>query len=411
MSKLFELWSLLEFLIVQGFGIVLAGAAAVFFLYLVFRKHHTLRGTLLLVAFFSGVMLFFWFPVGVPKNLAYPFGITTYGPAEGPTLPLSNVIEFFMHLDQFPRVADIARDPSDLPPPIDRAGTTTVEIHLTAEEVLSSIAPGVVINYWTFDGKVPGPFLRVKEGDTVKLTLTNASTSLHSHSIDLHAVTGPGGGAAVTTVMPGESKTLTFSALNPGLFVYHCAFPNAANHMAHGMYGLILVEPKEGLPKVDKEFYVMQGEWYTAGARGTQGLQVIDTGKMLDGDPTYVVFNGKVKSLTAQNFTAQTGQQVRIFFGNGGVNLDSNLHMIGEIFDTVYPEASIGGSLEHNVQTTLVPAGGATIVQFGLQVPGNYMLVDHALARMDKGAWGMLIVSGDARKDLYDGIPSAHSGH
>jgi FtsP/CotA-like multicopper oxidase with cupredoxin domain len=199
MDRLLELWSLLYYLIVQGFGLVLAGAAAVVFLYIVLRKLRSFRDTLLLAAFFVGVMLFFWFPVGVARDLQYPFGLTTYGPADGPALPLRNVFAFFGKLDSFARVADIARDPEDVPAPTARSEEAHVTIELTVKEVMSEVAPGVKVNYWTFDGTVPGPMLRVREGDTVTLTLRNDASSLHMHSIDLHAVTGPGGGATVTT--------------------------------------------------------------------------------------------------------------------------------------------------------------------------------------------------------------------
>lgn len=412
MNTLLEIWSLFYYLIVQGFGLVLAGMAALVFLYIVLRKHYSLRNTLLLGAFFAGVMLFFWFPVGVPKNLTYPFGIASYGPADGPTLPLANVFKFFSNLDQFERVSNIARDPMDVPPPLQRATSATVLLELTTKEVLAEMAPGVMMNYWTFDGTVPGPMLRVREGDTVELTLKNDPSSLHMHSIDLHAVTGPGGGATVTDVMPGESKTMTFKALQPGLYVYHCAHPNVANHMAHGMYGLILVEPVEGLPPVDKELYVVQGEFYTAGSRGTKGLQVIDAGKMLDGNPEYVVFNGRTGAISKDNITLKQGENVRMYVGNGGVNLVSSFHLIGEIFDTVYPEAAIGSEPHKNVQSTIVPAGGATIVEFTADVPGTYVLVDHALARLDKGAWGTLSVTGEPVPDIFDGTPSEHpTGH
>ncbi|MEK7098845.1 MAG: copper-containing nitrite reductase [Patescibacteria group bacterium] len=412
MNQLTELWSLVNYLIVQGFGLVLAGAVAVIFLYVVLRKQHSFRITMLLGLFFIGAMLFFWFPVGVPQNLSYPFGLTTYGPAAGPTLPLKNIFQFFAHLDSFERVSDIARDARDVPPPTGRTAPAEVTIELTAQEVLAEMAPGVVLNYWTFDGTVPGPMLRVREGDTVHLTLKNDESSLHMHSIDLHAVTGPGGGATVTDVMPGESKTVDFKALNPGLYIYHCAHPNVANHMAHGMYGLILVEPLEGMPQVDRELYVVQGEFYTAGARGTKGLQVIDAGKMLDGIPEYVVFNGRTGAVSKDKVTVNQGETVRMYVGNGGVNLVSSFHLIGEIFDTVYPEAAMGSEPHKNVQSTLVPAGGATIVEFTADVPGTYVLVDHALARLDKGAWGTLSIIGSARPDIFDGDASGdHGGH
>src|SRR3989344_4435031 len=338
MNVISEFGSLLYYLIVQGFGLVLAAGVALVFLYMVFRRHHSLKTTLLLGAFFAGAMLFFWFPVGVPHNLEYPFGIKTYGPAEGPTLPLNNIFSFFANLKNFEVIADIARDPRDVPKEVSRNEAGEVVINLTTKEVLGEIAPGVVVNYWTFEGTVPGPFLRVREGDSVVLTLTNDPTSLHHHSIDLHAVTGPGGGAAATIVEPGQAKTITFKALHAGLFVYHCAHPNVANHMAHGMYGLILVEPKEGMPPVDKEFYVMQGEFYTTGDLGKKGLQIFDAQAMLDGEPQYIVFNGRTGAL-AKNMSAEVGQKIRMFIGNGGVNLVSNFHVIGEIFNTVYPEA------------------------------------------------------------------------
>jgi len=322
-----------------------------------------------------------------------------------------NMIGFFSQLDKMEKVQNIARDPNDIPPPITRTEPATVKIEMETKEVIAEIAPGVSYNFWTFDGTVPGPFLRVKEGDTVELTLKNNPSSVHHHSIDLHAVTGPGGGAAVTTVEPGESKMLKFKALNPGLYIYHCAHPNVATHDAHGMYGLILVEPKEGLPKVDREFYVMQGEFYSTGGLGKKGLQIFDAQKMLDGHPEYVVFNGKTKGLVG-NMKANVGESVRIFIGNGGVNLISSFHVIGEIFDTVYPEASIGGALFKNVQTTLVPAGGAAITDFKLEVPGKYILVDHALSRLERGAWGVLEVAGDKNPEVFDGstenIPHGH---
>lgn len=165
-----------------------------------------------------------------------------------------------------------------------------------AQEVISQIAPGIYFNYWTYNKQVPGPMLRIREGDPVELTLTNDPSSLHDHNIDLHAVTGPGGGATLTHVAPGETKTFKFKALNPGLYVYHCAMPNVSTHNSHGQYGLILVEPKEGLAPVDKEFYVMQGELYTVGELGKRGLAIFDSNALLDGNPNYVVFNGRTET-------------------------------------------------------------------------------------------------------------------
>ncbi|MCE9541799.1 nitrite reductase, copper-containing [Candidatus Kaiserbacteria bacterium] len=361
-----------------------------------------------------GISIFFYVPNGLPQGFEYTAFLTTYGPAGSPALPFKNVIQFFLHFNSFEKVSDIARDPNDVPPPITRTATTTDHVSITAKEVISELAPGVYQNFWTFDGTVPGPFIRVMEGDTVVVTLHNDATSLHPHTIDFHAVIGPGGGASVLLAQPGETKTLTFTALHPGLYVYHCASPNAATHMAHGQYGLILVEPKGGLPKVDKELYVMQGEFYTTGTLGKKGLQIFDTRAMLDGQPQYIVFNGRTGALTSTTTNAMrvnVGEKVRMYFGNGGVNLVSSFHVIGEIFDHVYQEASLTSVPLTDVQTTVVPAGGATVVDFTPLVPGNYVLVDHALARMDRGAWGVLHVDGPANGDIFRGEQQQMAGH
>jgi nitrite reductase (NO-forming) len=399
---------------VQVAGLFIAFICAAIFIYLALRHLKSIWMRVTLVAVFIGVSLFLYAPNGLPRSWSYPFNLKTYGMGEGPVLPFTNMWSFLTNFNHFEQVADISRDPNDVPPPITRTEPEHVYIELTAKEVVAEMAPGVLLNYWTYNGKVPGPMFRVREGDTVTLTLHNDPTSLHHHNIDLHAVTGPGGGANVTMVAPGESATFTFKALNPGLFVYHCATPNVANHMTHGMYGLILVQPEDGMPQVDKEYYVMQGEYYSTGGTGRKGLQLFDAQAMLDGKPNYIFFNGKVNGI-ADRMTAATGQKVRIYFGNGGVNLISSLHLIGEVFDRVYPEGALTSLPEQNVQTTLVPAGGAVVTEFGTEVPGNYVLVDHALSRVDKGAWGKLIVSGEGRKDIFDGVvPQGHehdSGH
>jgi nitrite reductase (NO-forming) len=398
-----DIFDFIKYLLFQGLGLAIAFGVAAIALFLILHRLHSRLTAVFLFLFLLGIFLFFYVPFGLPDKMAYPFNLKTYGPADGPWLPLASVIAFFQHIDQFERVTDIARNPADMPHSPTLPGPDgIVDLNLTAREVIAETAPGVTVNYWTFDGTVPGPMLRVREGDRVRVTLTNDPTSLHPHSIDLHAVTGPGGGAVATDVLPGQSKSFIFTAQNPGLFVYHCASPNAANHMAHGMYGMILVEPSGGLPPVDREFYVMEGELYTAGKMGSKGLQVLDATKLLSGDPEYYLLNGRVGGVNGK-MEAKTGERVRLYFGNGGVNAVSSLHLIGEVFDTVYPEASMGGALFHNVQTTLVPAGGATITEFGLEVPGRYTLVDHALARIDRGAWGTLEVTGEPKPGVFEG--------
>jgi nitrite reductase (NO-forming) len=293
--------------------------------------------------------------------------------------------------------------PPMVPAPIDRNYATTVIVDLEVVEKKMKLADGVDYTFWTFGGSVPGSFIRVREGDQVEFRLKNHPTSMVAHNIDLHAVTGPGGGAEASIVLPGHESTFKFTAANPGLYVYHCAFAPAALHVANGMYGLILVEPKEGMPSVDREFYVMQGDFYTRGAHGEKGLQTFDQQKAIDERPDYVVFNGAVGSLTGDNaLKVRTGETVRLFVGNGGPNLTSSFHVIGEVFDNVYSE---GGTLaQHNVQTTTIPSGGSAIVEFRAETPGKLVLVDHALFRaFNKGTVGLMMVEGEQVPGIFSG--------
>lgn len=312
-----------------------------------------------------------------------------------------------------PGAVDIVRDPSDLPAPLPKRGPEKVVVNLETVELAGQLADGTTYQYWTFNGKVPGPFVRVRVGDTVEVHLKNMPGNMMAHSVDFHAVTGPGGGAVMTQTQPGGETMFTFQALNVGLFVYHCATPMVAQHMSNGMYGLILVEPEGGLPPVDREFYVMQGELYTAQPFGTTGALTEDTTKLLDEHPEYFVFNGASMALTseAHMLKAKTGETVRIFFGVGGPNFTSSFHVIGEIFDRVYDQASLTSKPLTDVQTTLVPPGGATMVEFKLQVPGRYILVDHALSRLQRGLAGFLMVEGDPNPAVFDGTPTGGSGH
>jgi nitrite reductase (NO-forming) len=308
--------------------------------------------------------------------------------------------------------SDIVRNPTDLPAPIGVRDPRTVRIDLEAVEIEGQLADGTTYKYWTFNGQVPGPFFRVRLGDTIEVHMKNLTNSTMAHSVDFHAVTGPGGGATMTQTAPGEETMFTAKALNPGLFVYHCATPMVAQHIANGMYGLILVEPEEGLPPVDREFYVMQGEIYTREAFGSTGLLTEDTQALLNENPEYLVFNGAVGGLTEQKpLKAEVGETVRIFFGVGGPNFTSSFHVIGEIFDRVYDQASLTSPALTNVQTTTVPPGGATMVEFGLEVPGRYILVDHALARLQRGLAGFLIAEGPENPEIINGTMTSGSGH
>ncbi|TAK03677.1 nitrite reductase, copper-containing [Patescibacteria group bacterium] len=343
--------------------------------------------------------------VPLPLNFAMPPTMHAMTMDRKPaSLPIPAILDFLSHRDRFAKVADVGRDPNDVPAPVGARAPQTVKIDVRAKEVISEVAPGIFFNYWTYGGQVPGPMYRVRVGDTVETTLANDPTSLHPHNIDLHAVTGPGGGASVTNVQPGETKAFRWLAKHPGLYEYHCAMPNVSTHNSHGQYGLILVEPEGGFAPVDKEFYLMQGELYTMGGIGKKGLMAFDTQGLIDGTPSYVTFNGKVEQ--TPRMKARVGDRIRLFVGNGGVNLVSSFHVIGEVFDTVYPEAAIGegSAVFKNVQTTAVLPGGAAIVEFTVDVPGKYLMVDHALARMNKGAWAVLEVEGEANPAVFTAL-------
>lgn len=296
---------------------------------------------------------------------------------------------------------DVVRDPADLPPPLTGEGPRLVKIGLEAVEVTGKLADGASYHYWTFNRQVPGPFIRVRVNDTVEVSLANAMDSNESHSVDLHAVLGPGGGAIATSAAPGETKSFRFKAIRPGLYVYHCATPMVARHISNGMYGMILVEPEGGLPKVDREFYVMQGEIYTTEPLGAKGVLAESKDKLLAERPEYVVFNGSASGLKDKPLKAKVGETIRIYFGDGGPNLTSSFHVIGAIFDKVYPLGSLGETSLSAVQTVGVPAGGSAVVEMKLPVPGKYVLVDHALSRVERGAAGLLEVEGPPDETIF----------
>ncbi|MBI4501750.1 MAG: nitrite reductase, copper-containing [Gemmatimonadetes bacterium] len=302
----------------------------------------------------------------------------------------------------------VLTDAPNVPPPITRDHPTKVIVHLETKEVTTRLADGVDYTFWTFGGQVPGKFIRVRVGDYVEMHLGNHPESRFPHNIDLHGVTGPGGGAAASVTAPGQTSVFAFKALNPGLYVYHCATAPVGMHVANGMYGLILVEPEGGLPKVDREYYVMQSEFYTAGGFGETGHQGFSMEKALREQADYVVFNGAVGALMGDHaMKGNVGETIRLFVGNGGPNLVSSFHVIGEIFDRVYAEGSF--DIETNLQTTLIPAGGSAIAEFKLDVPGTYLLVDHSIFRaFNKGALAQIKADGPTNVAIYSGKLMEH---
>ncbi len=293
----------------------------------------------------------------------------------------------------------------EVPAPITRKGPAKVVVNVEAKEYVGTLADDVQYKFWSFNGTVPGPMIRVRQGDTVELHLKNHKDNKFPHNMDLHAVNGPGGGAGANLAAPGQEGVFSFRALAPGLFIYHCAspVPNIPAHIANGMYGLILVDPKEGLPAVDHEYAIMESEFYTMPSKD-KGVMELSMEKGLGEHPDHVVFNGKAGALMGEELTAKTGETVRLFVGNIGPNGTSSFHIIGEIFDRVYVEGAIGGTVNKNVQTTLIPSAGAAIVEFKVDVPGAYLLVDHSIFRVAKGAVGVLTVSGDENTATFNAM-------
>jgi nitrite reductase (NO-forming) len=306
-----------------------------------------------------------------------------------------------------PLPPNVARLPApEVAPPVSWTAPRTHAVELETKEVTALLADGVAYRFWTFNGTVPGPLLRVRQGDTVELTLKNAPATLATHSINIHAVSGPGGGAWVTQVAPGATSTFSFQATRPGVYVYHCMTPPVGHHVANGMYGLVVVEPPEGLPPVDREWYVMQGEFYLQGGRGPQGLRQFSLDGLVAERPDYVVYNGSVDALGGERaLRATVGDKVRIFFGVGGPNLDSAFHVVGGIFARLWPEGA--SEVQTNVQTTLVSPGMAVMAELSFDAPGRYMIEDHHITRLEKGAMAEILVGGPERPEIFRPLRAA----
>ena len=212
-----------------------------------------------------------------------------------------------------------------VPLPIERDYPAWVIVDLEVRELDQEISEGVSYTFWTFGGTVSGSFIQIRQGDTVEFHLKNHPDSKMPHNIDLHAVTGPGGGATSSFAAPGHEAVFSFKALNHGLFIYHRAAAPVGMHIANGMYGLILVEPPGGLTPVDRKYYVAQRDFYTVGKYREKGHQPFDMQKAIEENATYVLFNGSEGALLGDNaMTANVGETVRLFVGNGGPNLVSS---------------------------------------------------------------------------------------
>jgi nitrite reductase (NO-forming) len=308
----------------------------------------------------------------------------------------------------------VAADPTDVPEPVSRSRSTTVEVDFEIREVVSEVEDGKTYNYLTYDGQVPGPMVRVREGDTVRFTLSNPPASDMSHNVDFHAVYGTGGGSVATTAAPGEQNALEFTAEYPGAFIYHCAVPRLDYHISAGMFGMILVEPAEGLPEVDRELYFGQHELYTTG----DSHQSHDMESMVDETPSYVLFNGEAYAYTADKYgplEVDQGDTVRVFLVNGGPNLPSHFHPIGNVWSRAYrdgalPSDGVLDSAESNVQTLTIPPGSCMVGEMETPVPERIHLVDHALSRVrHKGVMADVDVRGKKRPETFDPAPGTAS--
>lgn len=300
----------------------------------------------------------------------------------------------------------------NVPPASGRSTQAIVEVEFDIVEEVSVIDPATGLEFETWgyrsvgdDNSVsigtPGPMVRARVGDVLRFKINNPAANASSHNVDFHAVTGQGGGAEASLVAPGESAVFEARMLYPGIFMYHCAAGDVPAHIAHGMYGGILVDPEIPLPPADREFYVVQSEYYYT--EGADGSVILDRQALTDEDPAAVVFNGTRGAIAGDNaLQIDVGDRARFYFVNAGLNLDSNFHPIGSHWDAVWPEGATLNAPIRGSQTTLVPAGGGVVVDLLGQVPSNIILVDHALTRaFDKGAIGVVTVSGAENPEIF----------
>jgi len=302
----------------------------------------------------------------------------------------------------------VVADPTRIPPPIHRRHSVHHNVTLEAREVRAQLSDGTELLYMTWNGQVPGPMIRVRQGDTVTVTIKNPKTNTRPHNVDMHAVYGTGGGSAATTVDPGQSRKEFFRCMYPGAFIYHCAVPNLDEHISLGMYGMIVVEPLEGLPRVDREFYIGQNEVYTKESFDSRGEAHFDYVSMAAENPSYVLFNGAVDALTSGRFgdmQAMRDETVRVFMVNGGPNLTSSFHAIGNVWKECWPQGALANAPQQYVQTQSVPPGSCFVGQMALPVPETIKLVDHALSRVArKGLLAKIHVGGTPNPAVYKAL-------
>lgn len=286
----------------------------------------------------------------------------------------------------------------------------TIPVSLVAREMVGEIEPGVLFRYMTFNGQVPAPMIRARQGDTIDLTISSDPSSLNPHSVDFHSCFGSGGGADYTMVGPGQSKRIRFRVSDPGAFIFHCAVPGLDFHISSGMYGLILVEPEEGLPAVDHEFYFGQNEIYVQNPVDKNTPCTFDYDNLLKETPKYVVLNGAFNAITRQNYGAlqvKKGETARIYLVNGGPNLISSFHPIGNIWKKAWMQGSLVNEPMQKMQTFQVNPGSCAIFEMDYPVPEIVRLADHSITRTARqGLLAEIEVSGTPEPQLFEIVNS-----
>jgi nitrite reductase (NO-forming) len=268
---------------------------------------------------------------------------------------------------------------------------TVADVHLVLQDVTVQIAPGIKYAAWAWAGGAPGPVIHVRQGQLVKITLTNSGAI--PHSVDFHAArVAPD--KAFGDVMPGKSVSYTFRANDPGVFMYHCGTKPVLMHIANGMYGAIVVEPPAGtLPKADKNYVLVASEWYLD-SDGLSKPAQFNMDKAHARQPDWMTFNGYAGQYVKHPLTAKPGETVRFWVVDAGPSIDADFHIVGTVLDRAWIDAGMTNEPLENVQTVAVPAGGGGVFDVKIDKPGLYPFVSHAFAAVDQGQVGLLNVGG-----------------
>jgi nitrite reductase (NO-forming) len=260
-------------------------------------------------------------------------------------------------------------------------------VHLTLKDVVHEVAPGIKYSAWAFSGGAPGPVIHVRQGQTVKMTLTNGGAI--PHSIDFHAARiAPN--VAFRDVAPGQSFTFSFRANDPGVFMYHCGTKPVLMHIANGMYGAIVVDPATPLPKADREYVLVSSEWYLS-SPGLDKPASFDMAKAHQMAPDWVTWNGYAGQYVKHPLTVNPGETVRFWVVAAGPSFDTDFHVVGTLLDRAWIDGDMTQHLR-NVQTATVPAGGGGVFDVKIDTPGLYPFVSHSFASVDMGQVGLLKV-------------------